>query len=428
MPPNNSRRRFLSRRSVRARIALACAGLFLVTGSAFVAVTYTLADRSFAAGAVARQAAANQTATNQTATKGTPDQTQLLKICQKLQLGPPMTDAQLAQCKEVFAGGAAFGATNQRDRDLHQLLLWSLVGLVGGTIVAGALGWVIGRRILSPLHKVTSAAQRASQEHLDERIDLDGPNDELKELADTFDDMLNRLDLAFVSQRRFVANASHELRTPLTAMRTLIDVAMAKPTRTTEGLEILVGRVREAVDQSEAIIDGLLTLARSDRGLTVRELVDLEAAALDAIDQTSTAARESDITVNANLSAAPFAGDRVLVERLVANLVDNAIRYNFEGGSIQIDTGVDNGESSLSVTNSGPLVPETKLASLFEPFTRLGQRVTNDEGVGLGLSIVASVVAAHGGRLETTALPNGGLRITVRFATAIEPSEVAARH
>lgn len=428
MPPNNSRRRFLSRRSVRARIALACAGLFLVTGSAFVAVTYTLADRSFAAGAVARQAAANQTATNQTATKGTPDQTQLLKICQKLQLGPPMTAAQLAQCKEAFAGGAAFGATNQRDRDLHQLLLWSLVGLVGGTIVAGALGWVIGRRILSPLHKVTSAAQRASQEHLDERIDLDGPNDELKELADTFDDMLNRLDSAFVSQRRFVANASHELRTPLTAMRTLIDVAMAKPTRTTEGLETLVGRVRDAVDQSEAIIDGLLTLARSDRGLAVRELVDLEAAALDAIDQTSTAARESDITVNANLSAAPFAGDRVLVERLVANLVDNAIRYNFEGGSIHVDTGVDNGESYLSVTNSGPLVPETKLASLFEPFTRLGQRVTNDEGVGLGLSIVSSVVAAHGGRLETTALPNGGLRITVRFASAIEPSEVAARH
>ncbi len=422
MSPTSSRRRFLSRRSVRARIALACAGLFLITGSAFVAVTYTLADHTFAAGSVARQAVVNQTDTNTT-----PDQAQLAKICQKLQLSGAGTQAQLAQCKEVFAGGAQAGAVFQRDRDLRQLLLWSLVGLAGGTVIAGALGWVIGRRILSPLHKVTSAAQRASQEHLDERIELDGPQDELKELADTFDDMLDRLDLAFASQRRFVANASHELRTPLTAMRTLIDVAMAKPTRTTEGLETLVGRVREAVDQSEAIIDGLLTLARSDRGLTIRELVDLEAAALDAIDQTSGAARESEITVDANLSAALLAGDRVLVERLVANLVDNAIRYNFEGGSIQIETGVDNGDSYISVSNSGPLVPESKLSSLFEPFTRLGQRVTNDEGVGLGLSIVASVVAAHGGRLESEALRNGGLKITVRFTTAIEPSAVAGR-
>ncbi len=417
MPPNNSRRRFLGRRSVRARIALACAGLFLVTGAAFVAATYELVDHNLtsttATGATA-QTSPNQTGTDKTGAGQNPDNGVFLKICQKEEIAGQLTPAQLAQCKDAFVGGAQAGAANQRDHDLHQQALWSMIGLGVGTIVAGALGWLIAGRILRPLHKVTSAAQRASQEHLDERIDLDGPSDELKELADTFDDMLDRLDLAFVSQRRFVANASHELRTPLTAMRTLIDVAMAKPTRTTEGLETLVGRVREAVDQSEAIIDGLLTLARSDRGLTVRELVDLEAAALDAIDQTSTAARESDITVEANLSAAPFAGDRVLVERLVANLVDNAIRYNFEGGSIHIETGIDatsgsgSGESYLSVTNSGPLVPESKVASLFEPFTRLGQRVTNDEGVGLGLSIVASVVAAHGGRLETTPSPMAG--------------------
>lgn len=415
--PTESRRRFLGRRSVRARIAIACAGLFFVTGSAFVAATYALVDRNLTSTAQ----------TSQSATDQTPDQTLLAKICAKEKLGGQLTGAQLAQCKEAFAGGAQAGAANQRDRDLHQQLLWSLIGLVGGTIVAGALGWAIGRRILNPLNQVTSAARRASQEHLDERINLDGPSDELKDLADTFDDMLNRLDLAFVSQRRFVANASHELRTPLTAMRTLIDVAMAKPTRTTEGLETLVDRVRDAVDQSEAIIDGLLTLARSDRGLTVRELVDLEAAALDAIDQTGTAARDSDITVDASLSAAPFPGDRVLVERLVANLVDNAIRYNFEGGWVRLETGTEDGESYLSVTNTGPLVPESKLASLFEPFTRLGQRVTNDEGVGLGLSIVASVVAAHGGRLETVALSDGGLTITVRFPSVAEPSPVVAR-
>ncbi len=323
----------------------------------------------------------------------------------------------MAQCKKAFAEAAVFGAMNRGRFYLHELLLWSLVGLGVATIVAGVLGWAIGRRILVPLHKVTGAARRASQEHLDERIRLDGPRDELKELADTFDDMLDRLDLAFASQRRFVANASHELRTPLTSMRTLIDVAMAKPTRTTEGLETVVGRVREALGQSEAIIDGLLTLARSDRGLTTRELVDLEAAAQDAIDQTSAAARASNIVVEADLSAAPTLGDRVLVERLAANLVDNAVRYNVTGGSVQVETGTDQGQSYLSVTNTGPVVPQSKVASLFEPFTRLDQRVSNGQGVGLGLSIVASVVVAHGGHLEADALPSGGLKITVRFPT-----------
>ncbi len=200
-------------------------------------------------------------------------------------------------------------------------------------------------------------------------------------------------------------------------MRTLIDVAMAKPSRTTEQLETVVSRVRDALGQSEAIIDGILTLARSDRGLTTRELVDLEAAAQDAIDLTSAAARASYIVIETDLSAAPTLGDRVLVERLAANLVDNAVRYNMTGGSVQVDTGTDHGQSYLSVTNTGPSVPEPKVASLFEPFTRLGQRVTNGQGVGLGLSIVASVVTAHNGHLEADALPNGGLKITVRFPT-----------
>jgi len=393
------RRKVLGRRSVRARIALACAGLFLVTGGAFVAATYTLVDHSLPSTAV----------TN-------PDKP-LMRSCSIAQQNRTLSGAQVAKCKQAFGVAADFGAAMQRANDLHQLLLWSLVGLGVATIVAGLLGWAIGRRILVPLHKVTGAARRASQEHLNERIGLDGPHDELKELADTFDDMLDRLDLAFASQRRFVANASHELRTPLTSMRTLIDVVMAKPTRTTGQLETVVGRVREALDQSEAIIDGLLTLARSDRGLTTREPVDLEAAAQDAIDQSSGAARASMIVTEADLSAAPTLGDRVLVERLVANLVDNAVRYNRTGGSVQVETGTDHGQSYISVTNTGPLVPEAKVASLFEPFTRLDQRVANGQGVGLGLSIVASVVAAHRAHLQADALPNGGLKITVRFTT-----------
>jgi signal transduction histidine kinase len=416
MSPSKLRNKILGRRSVRARIALACAGLFLVTGGAFVGATYALVDHSL------------PSASNNTESK---NPLPLIATCKAAKESGTLTGVLAAECQKVsraFSSGAQLGATKQRAYDLGQLLLWSLVGLGVGTLVAGALGWAIGRRILLPLHRVTGAARRASQEQLDERIHLGGPNDELKELADTFDDMLDRLDLAFASQRRFVANASHELRTPLTSMRTLIDVAMAKPTRSTEQLETLVVRVRETVDQSQAIIEGLLTLARSDRGLTTREPLDLEAAAQDAIDHTSAAARASNIVIESALSAAPTLGDRVLVERLVANLVDNAVRYNNNGGSVRVETRIDDGRPYLSVTNTGPTVPESKVASLFEPFTRLDERVANGHGAGLGLFIVASVVSAHNGQLEADALPTGGLKIAVRFPATTDrwsPSDQA---
>ena len=402
------RRRILGRRSVRARIALACAGLFLATGAMFVAATYVAVDHSLGPTASPDLKATPFSGEAPSTNPSALDQTcQTAKRNHTLELDPALS----ARCQ-------------QHASDLHELLMWSLAGLGVATIVAGVLGWAIGGRILLPLHKVTAAARRASQERLDERISLDGPNDELKELADTFDDMLNRLDLAFASQRRFVANASHELRTPLTSMRTLIDVAMAKPNRTTEQLEVLVGRVREALDQSEALIDGLLTLARSDRGLTTHELVDLEAAAQDAIDQVDTAARKSNIVIDADLSPSPTLGDRVLLERLVANLVDNAVRYNLTGGSIRVVTTTDTDASYIAVTNTGPLVPESALASLFEPFTRLDERVTNGQGVGLGLSIVTSVVNAHHGHLHAEALPDGGMKISVRLP---KPTPGAAR-
>ena len=218
------RPRIIARRSVRARIALACAGLFLV----IVGRSAPPSTRWLTA-ALARPTSSPSSIPNG-----------LVRTCQTAEAnGTLKLDPALATQCQYFSGAA-----NQRTRDLHELLVWSLGGLAVATIVAGISGWAIGQRILLPLHKVTAAARRASQERLDERISLDGPDDELKELADTFDDMLNRLDLAFASQRRFVANASHELRTPLTSMRTLIDVAMAKPTRTTAQFEVLVGRVR----------------------------------------------------------------------------------------------------------------------------------------------------------------------------------------
>ncbi len=384
----------LARRSVRARMALACAGLFLVIGAAFVAAIYTVVDRSF-----------GPTPPHNSIPTG------LVRTCQTAGAnGTLKIDHALATQCDYF-----LGASNQRTSDLHELLVWSLGGLVVATIVAGISGWAIGQRILLPLRRVTAAARRATEERLDERISFEGPDDELKELADTFDDMLNRLDLAFASQRRFVANASHELRTPLTSMRTLIDVAMAKSPRTTEQLDVLVGRIREALDQSEALIDGLLTLARSDRGLTTHELVDLEAAAQDALDQVVLASRKANIVIDADLSPCPTLGDRVLLERLAANLLDNAVRYNLTGGSVSVVTGIDSDSSYITVTNTGPFIPESLVASLFEPFTRLDGRVSNGQGVGLGLSIVASVVTAHHGALLAEALPEGGMKISVRL-------------
>jgi signal transduction histidine kinase len=392
------------RRSVRARIALASAGLFLVTGAALVGATYALVDHSLAAPTAADQTSAERNL--------------LFQGCNvaKSNHSPTLADpAAESLCWQATFGGIRLGAADQRASDLHELLLWSLVGLGVATIVAGVLGWATGRRILLPLHTVTAAVRRTSQEHLGERISFDGADDELKELADTFDDMVTRLDLAFASQRRFVANAAHELRTPLTSARTLIDVALAKPVRTTGQLEVVAVRVREALGQSQALIEGLLTLARSDRGLSSYEPADLEAAAQDAIDQVSATARDSKISVDADLSPSPALGDRVLLERLAANLLDNAVRYNVSGGSIRVVTGTGNGMSYITVTNTGPLVPKSAVPSLFEPFTRLDGPAGNRQGVGLGLSIVTSVVAAHHGRLHAEALPNGGMTISARL-------------
>jgi signal transduction histidine kinase len=404
MAPTRPPQKTLGRRSVRARIALASAGLFLVTGAALVTATYALVDHSLGA----------PTAADQTST----ERELLVQRCQTVKSRPSriLADPSVeARCRQATFGGIRLGAADQRASDLHGLLLWSLAGLGVATIMAGVLGWATGRRILLPLYTVTAAARRTSQEHLGERISFDGADDELKELADTFDDMLARLDRAFASQRRFVANAAHELRTPLTSARTLIDVAMAKPVRTTGQLELLAVRVREALGQSEALIEGLLTLAQSDRGLTSHEPADLEAAAQDAIDQVSATARDSKIVIDADLSPSPALGDRVLLERLAANLLNNAVRYNVTGGSIRVVTGTGNGMSYITVTNTGPLVPKSAVESLFEPFTRLDGRVSNHQGVGLGLSIVASVVNAHHGHLHAEALPNGGMTISARL-------------
>ena len=300
----------------------------------------------------------------------------------------------------------------QRSHTMHELEVWSLVGLVGLTVVSAGLGWVMAGRFLRPLHDITAAARRASGRHLGERINLRGPEDELKELADTFDDMLERLDTAFASQRQFVANASHELRTPLTSMRTAIDVVLAKPNHSAEQLEATAERVRRSVDRAEQIVEALLTLAVSNRGTGVLEPFDLTIATEDALDEVGDRARSAGLRVDAELGSAEVMGSPVLLERLVGNLVENAVVHNVPHGWIRVRVGSNNGHAYLEVANSGPVVTEEELPHLFEPFRRADER-TGSSGVGLGLSIVQSVGEAHDAEVNALASPGGGLMVTV---------------
>ncbi|HET6502548.1 MAG TPA: ATP-binding protein [Amycolatopsis sp.] len=385
------------------RIALACAGLFVVTGGALIAITYALVDHNLPAAAPTSTMDANRTA-------------KLDQVC--LQATDPV---HVRQCKEAFAAGEQSATAQQRDQTLNGLLFSALTSLVGLTAAAAALGWLLSGRVLRPLRAVTEAARRASERNLSERLALHGPADELKELADTFDGMLDRLNAAFDSQRRFVANASHELRTPLTIMRTAVEVTLAKPNRTPAQYEAMAAEVRHAVAGAEAMIDALLTLARSDQGPSSGELVDLATAAEDALDAAANAVRAAGIDLRARFEPAEIHGDRVLLERMVANLVDNATRHNMPGGWISVATGRDGSGVRLTVSNSGPVIPAETVPALFEPFRRLHERIDAGHGVGLGLAIVRSVVHSHGGVITAEALPAGGLACQVVLPAAEPP-------
>jgi signal transduction histidine kinase len=298
-----------------------------------------------------------------------------------------------------------------RERALDSLLLFSLLGLGVMTVASGGLGWYVSGRVLRPVRAITETARRASDQHLGERLALTGAQDELKELADTFDDMLERLDQAFAAQRRFVANASHELRTPLTVMRTAIDVALAKPNRTTQQLEDMAARVRRSIDRAENMIEALLVLAISDQGVTSSELLDLSAMAEDALELAAPAITRLGLSVQADLTPAEAAGDQQLIERMVWNLVDNAVRHNEPGGWIRISTGRCPGGAVLCIANGGAVVPPDVVPTLSEPFRRISKQP--DGGVGLGLSIAQSVSIAHGAQLDISRQPEGGLDISL---------------
>ncbi|WP_262059152.1 sensor histidine kinase [Streptomyces sp. STR69] len=298
-----------------------------------------------------------------------------------------------------------------RSDQLHQLVVYAVVALALMTVASLALGWLMAGRVLSPLRTMTASARRISADNLHERLAVSGPDDELKAVADTFDAVLARLEGAFEAQKQFVANASHELRTPLTLQQAIVDVTLADPDASVSALRAALARVRAAGQEQERLIDALLTLARSQRGLETREFVDLATVVGERL-------RGVELSVRARLESAPVLGDPQLVERLVVNLTDNAVRHNLptgEGSWVSVWTGVDaRGRPGLRIENSGPVIPADQAAGLFQPFRRLGaERVGKRDGLGLGMSIVAAVVAAHGGRVRARTRPQGGLVVEV---------------
>jgi signal transduction histidine kinase len=305
-------------------------------------------------------------------------------------------------------------AQDQLVDDTLRELTWQYLAIMAAmAVLSGALGWFVSGRVLRPMSEITETARRVSQESLHERIALEGPDDELKQLADTFDAMLARLEAGFDRQAAFVRNASHELRTPLSVIRTEADVTLADEADDPEALRRSLAAVREAGERSERLVDALLTLTRADRGDHRRSEVDLGGLVRELTDE-----RDLDgLRLELALGRAEVLGDPELLRTMVANLIDNAARHNTAGGWIEVRTDSDGDEARLEISNSGSVTTAAEAASLTEPFLRRGTARTGD-GVGLGLSIAASVAQAHGGELTIDPLDQGGLRVSIHLPTA----------
>jgi len=425
----------LPRRTVRLRLTALYAALFLVSGAALLAITYELVAHelpskthmsvSGGSGIVRMQApvAGPAGAAGGGPGTGRAGPRACAVIADGTSVAPP-SPVQIDQC----VGYLSSSVSAQHDHDLDNLLIGSCVALGTMTVAALGLGWLMAGRVLRPLRTITWAARNISASNLHERLALAGPDDELKELGDTFDGLLGRLESAFEAQRQFVANASHELRTPLARQRTLVEVALAEPEPTTATLRAVCERVLAAGEQQERLIEALLTLARSQRGLDRWEQVDLVAITREVLRGRQIEAADRALQVSCTVAdgavlpagpAAALLGDARLAERLVANLVDNAVRHNVPGGWISLRVGTEQGQAVLTTANSGPVVPPGEVSRLFAPFQRLGAGRGADaarrDGHGLGLSIVSAIAAAHGADLQARARPDGGLHIELRF-------------
>ena len=377
----------LPRRSVRLRLTLLYGCLFLLSGAALLAITYLLVQNALA---------------SPVRTSG----------------GSPLLGGG-----GVVHHPAGNGLPPQQAADLHQLLVQSAIALAIMAVVSLGLGWLVAGRALKPLRVMTATTRRISERSLHERLAMGGPDDELKGLSDTIDGLLARLEAAFDSQRRFVANASHELRTPLMLTQTMLQVALADPGLTLDSLRSTCHDVIAAGKDQAQLIDALLILARSQRGLDHRDPVDLAAVVADALNNAEAIAATADLTVSATIHPALVAGDDRLIRTLVTNLLSNAIRYNRPRGDIHVLVTRQAGRPLLRVSNTGPPVPRDQVDRLLQPFQRLGgQRSADRDRLGLGLSVVAAIAEAHDATLSLHPHPAGGLAVDVVFPRSLAPT------
>ncbi|AOS62507.1 sensor histidine kinase [Actinoalloteichus hymeniacidonis] len=306
-----------------------------------------------------------------------------------------------------------------RDNAREQVLEVGAIAFLCVVLAVLTLSWSITGRVLAPLHRVTATARRLSAESLGERIDFEGARDEVAELADTFDEMLARLEAAFDSQRRFVANASHELRTPLAVIRTELDVTLADPDADVAELRRMAAVVQDATRRAAQLVEALLLLAKTDAvGLAVREPVDLAVVVESAWRSARTEAASRGLDVTMHTEPVLVMGDPALLERVAGNLLENAVRHNVDEGWIRVHADSDAENARLTVAASGPVIPAERVAELLEPFSRGGTGRTAQSGAGLGLSIVRAAVAAHGGRVMVEPVPNGGMSVGVSLPVA----------
>ena len=373
------------RPTARLRLTLLYGGLFTLAGAALLGFTFWLFDR------------------------GTNDGKRVLP-----QAPPGRGLACLPNDSHCMQLARAWQL--QHRFDLHTLLVQSSITLAVMAVLAFALGWLVAGRVLRPVRAITATARAISATSLHERLTVTGPDDEFSELAATLNDLLARLEASFTAQRHFVANASHELRTPLTLDRTLLQLALRNPAATTEQWRATGCELLESGVHQEHLLEALLTLATSETGLTSREPADLSEAAAASLRAARPEAGQHQLHMQTSLSPAPVLGDPHLIERLTLNLLDNAIRHNTTGGTVQLSTGQQDGQAVISVANTGPVIPPAEVTRLFRPFERLDTpRASNGHGHGLGLSIVAAIADAHHATITAHAQPEGGLHIRVSF-------------
>ncbi len=326
---------------------------------------------------------------------------------------------QLTQAVHEVAQAGNIQAA-QRAADSHQLLVNSGIALAIVALLAVMAGWLVAGRILRPVRTITRTARRISSTSLHERLAIAGPADELKELGDTLDDLFGRLDAAFAAQRHFVANASHELRTPLAADRTVLQVALDDPHTSAKEWRSTAEELLGSSDEQQRLLEALLTLAASEGGLDRRERTDLADICQAVLPRSGDDVELLGLQIETAIRSAPLEGDARLIERLVANLVDNAIGHNVASGHVQISSGTRGSQAVLSVINSGPVVPPSEIDRLFEPFQRLDPRRTHSNGHGLGLSIVRAIADAHGATVTAEPQTEGGLKVEVVFPVSNE--------